>query len=79
MKNYKEVNYLRNYGVTVIEIEGEGIFALDGFNGEKYYDCWKCDINGSPVEADKYVIRPEYEEVEEDEFEVIKYIIEGRN
>lgn len=54
------------------------VLNTNEWNGEKYYKCWEVkDIKGLyPVDNKKYTIEPVYEEIEEDEFEIIDYKIE---
>ena len=63
--------------IELVEIDGK-IYALDGWNGEKYLHCWEC-IDRFTVADDnaEYEIRPIYnsdetiDEVEIIDFEVI--------
>jgi len=55
------------------------IYALAGWDGEKYCDCWQCvgeyniDVKGN------FTITPIYMQLGEDEFKIIDYnIVEGR-
>ncbi len=62
-----------NNNIDVVEIEGRW-FALYGWNGYEYTDCWETDENTSPLVDNKiYSIKPIYKELEDDEFEVIGY------
>lgn len=62
--------------IEVVEIEGRFI-ALDGWNGEKYLDCWEVEeVVGDTafgVKEDGLEVQPVYEEVGEDDFEVTGY------
>lgn len=56
------------------QIKKDGItYALYGWNGESYTDSWEVVDGTEP--AGKYDIRPIYQQVGEDEFEIIDYEI----
>lgn len=64
-----------NKEIEVVEIDGRW-FALYGWNGEAYCDCWETDEHTFCLEDGKsYEIRPVYKEISEDEFEIIGYEI----
>ena len=53
---------------------GTEVFALNGWNGEKYTECWKCTgENNMDASKEVYEITPTYEEYDED------YILIGFN
>ena len=63
--------------IEVVEIDGRAI-ALNGWNGEKFTDCWEC----LPEEGTSYraildvrtlEVRPVYEEDEDGNFEIVGY------
>ena len=64
--------------IEVYEIEGRKI-ALDGWNGEKYYDCFELSDNLVDVISGdkKIVVEPIYEMVDEEteSFEITDYEI----
>lgn len=78
-RNFKHAGFWgADKEIHLIEKNGE-IFALNekGWNGEKFYNCWKCTGKYNMTASDEeYIIKPIYEEVKEDEFEVIDYEIE---
>ena len=69
----------------VVEVDGE-MYVLHGWNGEKFYHCWKVlDCNGLDFAENiekSYILTPVYKGVGEpdeegnyDEFEVVDYIV----
>lgn len=62
--------------IEVVEIEGRFI-ALDGWNGEKYLDCWEVEEivrdTAYGVKVDGLKVKPIYEEIEQDNFELTGY------
>ena len=62
--------------IEVVEIEGKW-YALYGWNGEIYMDCWETEkpTHGTShdVLEDNIAIRPIYKEIEEDNFELVGY------
>ena len=74
MTNFKNVgNWWNDRGIELVEIDGT-VYALNGWNGEKYLECWKCtgEFNNEASE-EKYHITPISEEIAEDEFEIVGY------
>lgn len=77
MANFKHAGtWWTDKSIELVEIEGT-VYALNGWNGEKYLNCWEC-IGEDNMEASKeeYVITPILKEIEEDEFEIVRYEIE---
>lgn len=69
----EEKNYAMKKDITCIKVEGVW-YALNGWDGYKYTDCWEVDEYGYTVEKGKTAeIIPIYEEITEDEWELIKY------
>lgn len=65
-----------NDSSLLIECIGGKWYILDGWNGEEYLDCWGViDAEGYELGDSKYVIRPTYEEVEADVWEITDYRI----
>lgn len=62
--------------IEVVEIEGRFI-ALDGWNGEEYLDCWEVEEivrdTAYGVKVDGLKVKPIYEEIEQDNFELTGY------
>ncbi|HZH58264.1 MAG TPA: hypothetical protein VEY70_01515 [Metabacillus sp.] len=74
--NFKNVGkWWNDHNVKLIEIDGT-VYALHGWNGEEFTDCWEC-VGDDLMDVGKtgIMIRPIYEEVEEDEFEIVGYQI----
>lgn len=70
------VGYLHNDNNIEIISDGKRYFALYGWNGLQYCDCWEVsDEDGfDPIDGDtKYYFGPIYLEKEEDEYELIGY------
>lgn len=64
-----------NSDIEVVEIDGRW-FALDGWNGDYYDNCWETDENTFNIEdGECYEIKPVYQEIDEDEFEIVNYEI----
>lgn len=61
--------------IKMIELDGK-IYALDGWNGEKYFHCWECKDEFDAVDDREYVVRPIYKEIAKDRFEIIDYVLE---
>ena len=61
--------------IELVEIDGE-LYALYGWNGEKYINCWKCIDRFSAVdEATEYEIVPIYKKGSNEDVEVAGYKI----
>lgn len=57
---------------------GKKVFALHGWNGEKYTECWECSgIGNTDASKEVYEITPIYEEVEEDNYDLIGFEVQG--
>lgn len=78
VKMFKEVGNLWNDVEKIIISDGSKFYVLNSWNGEVYGDCWEVkDSKGLDRVNDKsYTIKPIYKEVEEDEFEIVDYIVE---
>lgn len=55
--------------IDLVEIDGR-IFALYGWNGSKYCNCWECV--GLDAGDERYILTPQYD----DEFNVVNYDVE---
>jgi hypothetical protein len=77
-KNFNNVvNWWNDKKIKLVNING-AVYALNGWNGERYYNCWKCTGEFlMDASKEKYVITPIYEEQTEDVFELIGYEIEN--
>ena len=61
--------------IELVNIDGV-VYALNNWNGETYNNCWICTgDNLMDASDDEYIIKPIYKEVDEDEFEIIDYIV----
>ena len=61
--------------IELVDIDGV-VYALNNWNGETYNNCWICTgANLMDASDDEYIIKPIYKEVDEDEFEIIDYIV----
>lgn len=70
---YKEVGkWWNDNNVDLIEIDGT-VYALSGWNGETYNNCWICK-NEYEASKEEYVIKPVYEKIN-GEFEIVDYIV----
>lgn len=71
-----------NSNIEVVEIDGRW-FALDGWNGECYLNCWETDENTFNIEDGKhYQLMPVYDGIGEpdedgnyDQYEIVNYEI----
>ncbi len=72
MKNCID-NWWADQDIELIRINDK-VYALYGWNGEKYTDCWECTgeyyMNAS---SEKYEIKPIYEETPNGDFEIVGY------
>lgn len=76
MTNFKNVGQWWNDNeIELVEIDGK-VYALNGWNGEKYLDSWEVDKDDhTEVINEGIAIEPLYKEVEE-EFEIVEYVVE---
>lgn len=59
--------------IELVEIDGE-VYALYGWNGEVYGNCWKCTGEFlTDASKEEYTLKPVYKEVAEDEREIVNY------
>lgn len=78
-KNFEYVGkWWNDKNIELVKIN-EKIYALHGWNGESYFNCWEVAENLIDVidEKKEYIIKPVYKEIGEDEFELIEYEIVG--
>ena len=61
MENKKHWN---NQNVEVVKV-GTRYFALDGWNGERYYNCWEVDEKTFKISNAVFILEPVYEGVGE--------------
>lgn len=68
--------FVKGTNIEIIELNGKR-YAMNGWNGEKYFDCYEVDECGYAIDpkAAPIEMRPEYKEVGEDEFEITGYTI----
>ena len=67
-------NLWNDNSIEIMEKDGQ-MFALYGWNGEAWCDCWEvADERGiDQIGTATYIVTPVYAEVAEDEFEIIDY------
>lgn len=59
--------------IEMVEIEG-AVYALHGWNGEQYNDCWRCEGEFyMDASKERYILRPVYKWIDEDECEIVDY------
>ena len=77
MTNFKNVGtWWNDKEIELVEIDGK-VYALNGWNGEKFLDSWEVAKNDyTDIINDGIAIKPEYKEIEEDEFEIVGYTVE---
>ena len=77
MTNFKNVGrWWNDKEIELVEIDGK-VYALNGWNGESYLKSWECTGEGlMDASEEEYSITPQYEEVENDEFEIVGYTVE---
>lgn len=50
----------RSAGIETVKLGGKW-YALSGWNGEKYYDCWEIEFSGyvgSPISDETFILEP---------------------
>lgn len=76
MKKYEEYGtWWNSREIELIKKDGK-IYALNGWNGEEYTDCW--EVGGkyeTEIIKEGIYARPIYEEIDKDEYETIDYKI----
>ena len=80
MKNFEYVGTWWANGNTQLVKINNRVYALSGWNGEKYLDCWKC-LGSQLMDESKevYVIEPIYGQVgdeEDEELEIVEYRVD---
>lgn len=61
--------------IEIVEIEGK-LYALYGWNGEKYLHCWECIDKYTAVDSEEeYEIKPIYVENSDGDFDIVGYEI----
>lgn len=71
MKNFVG-KWWNDKSIDLVEIDGK-VYALYGWNGEEWTQCWECLGEDYMESGEKCVIRPIWKEVAEDEWEIIAY------
>lgn len=76
MANFKSVGtWWNDKGIDLVEIDST-IYALHGWDGEKFVDCWVCSGEYNMDASDeKYEITPIHEE-NDGEFETVGYDVQ---
>jgi hypothetical protein len=77
MNNFEYVGKWWNDDNIKLIKKNNRVFALYGWNGDKYYNCWEC-LGDHLVESgkEKFIITPIYKQIKEDNFEIIDYQID---
>lgn len=65
------MNTMNSPAIEMMEIDGT-VYALNGWNGETYEDCWEC-LDAYTAGKDGIRIRPICIEVDDDEWEIVDY------
>lgn len=66
-----------NKSIEMVEIDG-AVYALDGWNGESYLNCWKCTGDYLMDASEKtYTLVPAYKETKDGDFIVVNYNVIG--
>lgn len=66
-----------NYGENeIIKLEDDRLFALHGWNGEKWLNCWQVEDKFTATNDEKIEITPVYQLNDNDEDEIFAYIID---
>lgn len=74
-KNFEAAGrWWNDRGIELIKKEGK-TYALYGWNGEIYGDCWDVLEDGLTAGEKKFTIREIYCEIDEEEFEIVDYEI----
>ena len=79
MENEFEMKWMPLHSIDVVKSDGRW-FALYGWNGEEYNDCWEVDEDKNPIDDEVYSVQPIYEgvgEPDEDgyygDYEIVDY------
>lgn len=78
-QNFKYAGrWWQNPNIDMVEIDG-AVYALNGWNGEQYTDCWKCSGAGNREASDeRYIITPIYEEIDKNDIKIVGYEIQKK-
>ena len=63
-----------NNGIEIVTLQGGRKFALHGWNGELYGDCWEVSDKYTVKGEERFVLTPEYAEIDH-EYEIVGYYI----
>jgi len=77
--NFKYAGRWRNNpDIDLVEIDGM-VYALNGWNGKQYTDCWKCSgAENTEIPDERYVITPVYEEISISDVRIIAYQVKQK-
>lgn len=69
-----------NADIEIAQIDGE-MYALYGWNGEEWLDCWKVGSTDGLEDSDdkhSYTVKPVYEAVDEEEtqFDIVDFRVQ---
>ena len=78
MENFKRCGTVSGTGVEIVELANGKRYALDAWNGERFYGAYEVDKCGVAVnpQAPALAIAPVYKQVGDDEFEIFDYEID---
>ena len=69
-------NWWADHNIELVEINKK-IYALSGWNGEKWCSCWQCSGKyNMDASQETYIIYPVYAADINGNFEIINYILE---
>lgn len=76
--SYKSIGrWWNDSSIELVDINGKA-YALAGWNGEDYNNCWICTGEGYMDSSEEtYRIRPIYKQNDEDDFELVGYEVLG--
>lgn len=59
--------------IDMVEVDGT-VYALDGWNGEEYCNCWICSgEHFMDASKESYTLRPVWAKINEDDFDVVDF------
>ncbi|GLC88715.1 hypothetical protein [Lysinibacillus piscis] len=79
MKHRPPIAY-HSAGKDIIETDDERFFALNGWDGERYMNCYECTYFGQKISQTVYVVRPVWGNAvlgitDEEDF-ILDYVVE---
>ena len=73
----KNRGFVKGTSIMIVELASGKRYALGGWNGEEFHDCWEVDESGIAVDVKSpaMVATPIYKQISDDEYEIIDYEI----